>query len=95
MTFKDPSNLSRSMMILSLQIADFGLSNVYQQDKFLQTFCGSPLYASPEIINGRPYKGPEVRGALSGGLTASQLGFGAAPGVLPIWELGWQRHFLG
>ncbi|NXS13861.1 NUAK2 kinase, partial [Neodrepanis coruscans] len=44
----------------SLQIADFGLSNVYQQDKLLQTYCGSPLYASPEIINGRPYKGPEV-----------------------------------
>ncbi|NXY92612.1 NUAK2 kinase, partial [Alcedo cyanopectus] len=41
-------------------IADFGLSNVYQQDKLLQTYCGSPLYASPEIINGRPYKGPEV-----------------------------------
>uniref|UniRef100_A0A8D0H568 non-specific serine/threonine protein kinase n=1 Tax=Sphenodon punctatus TaxID=8508 RepID=A0A8D0H568_SPHPU len=44
----------------NIKIADFGLSNVYQQDKFLQTFCGSPLYASPEIVNGRPYKGPEV-----------------------------------
>ncbi|NXN78790.1 NUAK2 kinase, partial [Bombycilla garrulus] len=42
------------------QIADFGLSNMFQQDKLLQTYCGSPLYASPEIINGRPYKGPEV-----------------------------------
>lgn len=46
----------------SLQIADFGLSNLYQKDKFLQTFCGSPLYASPEIVNGRPYRGPEVSG---------------------------------
>ncbi|NXN47376.1 NUAK2 kinase, partial [Rhinoptilus africanus] len=44
----------------NIKIADFGLSNVYQQDKLLQTYCGSPLYASPEIINGRPYKGPEV-----------------------------------
>ncbi|NWI14471.1 NUAK2 kinase, partial [Crypturellus soui] len=44
----------------NIKIADFGLSNVYQQDRLLQTFCGSPLYASPEIINGRPYKGPEV-----------------------------------
>ncbi|NWH70699.1 NUAK2 kinase, partial [Piaya cayana] len=44
----------------NIKIADFGLSNVYQHDKLLQTYCGSPLYASPEIINGRPYKGPEV-----------------------------------
>lgn len=43
-----------------LQIADFGLSNLYHKDKLLQTFCGSPLYASPEIVNGRPYRGPEV-----------------------------------
>ncbi|XP_007951630.1 NUAK family SNF1-like kinase 2 [Orycteropus afer afer] len=44
----------------NIKIADFGLSNQYHQDKFLQTFCGSPLYASPEIINGKPYMGPEV-----------------------------------
>lgn len=44
----------------NIKIADFGLSNLYQKDKFLQTFCGSPLYASPEIVNGRPYHGPEV-----------------------------------
>nr|XP_033774930.1 NUAK family SNF1-like kinase 2 [Geotrypetes seraphini] len=44
----------------SVKIADFGLSNVYHHDKYLQTYCGSPLYASPEIVNGRPYKGPEV-----------------------------------
>ncbi|KAJ8258824.1 hypothetical protein COCON_G00178360 [Conger conger] len=44
----------------NVKIADFGLSNLYRGDEFLQTFCGSPLYASPEIVNGRPYKGPEV-----------------------------------
>lgn len=44
----------------NIKIADFGLSNLFQHDKYLQTFCGSPLYASPEIVNGRPYKGPEV-----------------------------------
>lgn len=46
--------------VLFLQIADFGLSNLYSGDEYLQTFCGSPLYASPEIVNGRPYHGPEV-----------------------------------
>ncbi|XP_020858784.1 NUAK family SNF1-like kinase 2 [Phascolarctos cinereus] len=44
----------------NIKIADFGLSNLYHQDKLLQTFCGSPLYASPEIVNGKPYMGPEV-----------------------------------
>ncbi|KAK2862133.1 hypothetical protein Q5P01_001666 [Channa striata] len=44
----------------NVKIADFGLSNLYCGDEFLQTFCGSPLYASPEIVNGRPYRGPEV-----------------------------------
>ncbi|XP_036415033.1 NUAK family SNF1-like kinase 2 [Colossoma macropomum] len=43
-----------------VKIADFGLSNLYGRDEYLQTYCGSPLYASPEIVNGRPYKGPEV-----------------------------------
>ncbi|XP_026162286.1 NUAK family SNF1-like kinase 2 [Mastacembelus armatus] len=44
----------------NVKIADFGLSNLYRGDEYLQTFCGSPLYASPEIVNGRPYHGPEV-----------------------------------
>ncbi|XP_038666810.1 NUAK family SNF1-like kinase 1 [Scyliorhinus canicula] len=44
----------------NIKIADFGLSSLYKKDTFLQTFCGSPLYASPEIVNGRPYHGPEV-----------------------------------
>uniref|UniRef100_A0A3P9KGA2 non-specific serine/threonine protein kinase n=1 Tax=Oryzias latipes TaxID=8090 RepID=A0A3P9KGA2_ORYLA len=44
----------------NVKIADFGLSNLFYGDEFLQTFCGSPLYASPEIVNGRPYRGPEV-----------------------------------
>ncbi|XP_040279912.1 NUAK family SNF1-like kinase 2 [Bufo bufo] len=44
----------------NVKIADFGLSNIYHSDSLLQTYCGSPLYASPEIVNGRPYIGPEV-----------------------------------
>lgn len=43
-----------------IKLADFGLSNTWQHNKLLHTFCGSPLYASPEIVNGRPYYGPEV-----------------------------------
>ncbi|XP_046805378.1 uncharacterized protein LOC111690869 isoform X6 [Lucilia cuprina] len=42
------------------KIADFGLSNVFTEQCLLATFCGSPLYASPEIVEGTPYHGPEV-----------------------------------
>ncbi|VVC26475.1 Protein kinase domain,Protein kinase-like domain,Serine/threonine-protein kinase, active site [Cinara cedri] len=42
------------------KIADFGLSNVFNQKALLSTYCGSPLYASPEIVTGTPYHGPEV-----------------------------------
>ncbi|XP_013097170.2 mucin-19 isoform X4 [Stomoxys calcitrans] len=42
------------------KIADFGLSNVFDDQRLLATFCGSPLYASPEIVEGNPYHGPEV-----------------------------------
>ena len=48
-----------------IQIADFGLANLYSGDSLLKTFCGSPLYASPEIVNGTPYYGPEVMFSIS------------------------------
>ncbi len=44
----------------SVKLADFGLSNSWSPSNLLYTFCGSPLYASPEIVNGVPYFGPEV-----------------------------------
>ena len=43
-----------------IKLADFGLSNNWSPNSLLYTFCGSPLYASPEIVNGYPYFGPEV-----------------------------------
>ncbi|KAM3871741.1 NUAK family SNF1-like kinase 1 [Diretmus argenteus] len=45
---------------LNVKLADFGLSNHFQRGNLLQTYCGSPLYASPEIVKGLPYQGPEV-----------------------------------
>ncbi|UJR10177.1 hypothetical protein I4U23_014392 [Adineta vaga] len=43
-----------------IKLADFGLSNNWSPRRLLHTFCGSPLYASPEIVSGIPYYGPEV-----------------------------------
>ena len=45
---------------LNIKIADFGLSNIMQDGFFLKTSCGSPNYAAPEVISGKPYLGPEV-----------------------------------
>ncbi|KAF7659912.1 hypothetical protein LDENG_00291210 [Lucifuga dentata] len=45
---------------LNVKLADFGLSNHFRRDTLLQTYCGSPLYAAPEIVKGLPYQGPEV-----------------------------------
>ena len=38
-----------------LKIIDFGLSREYNEEELLSTKCGSPSYASPELIMGRPY----------------------------------------
>ncbi|XP_076338511.1 5'-AMP-activated protein kinase catalytic subunit alpha-2-like [Tachypleus tridentatus] len=45
---------------LNVKIADFGLSNIMLDGEFLQTSCGSPNYASPEVVSGMLYAGPEV-----------------------------------
>lgn len=60
------------------KIADFGLSNVFEDQRQLSTFCGSPLYASPEIVNGTPYQGPEVD-CWSLGVLLYTLVYGAMP----------------
>jgi len=44
----------------TLKITDFGLSKVIRgKGKFLHSRCGTPAYAAPELIRGRPY-GPKV-----------------------------------
>ncbi|XP_043279982.1 serine/arginine repetitive matrix protein 2 isoform X2 [Venturia canescens] len=60
------------------KIADFGLSNVFDEQRLLNTFCGSPLYASPEIVKGTPYHGPEVD-CWSLGVLLYTLVYGAMP----------------
>ena len=40
-----------------LKIIDFGLSNFCEPDNYLETPCGSPCYASPEMVSGDKYNG--------------------------------------
>ncbi|KAI3760700.1 hypothetical protein L1987_51098 [Smallanthus sonchifolius] len=44
----------------NVKIADFGFANVMRDGHLLKTSCGSPNYASPEVISGNLYAGPEV-----------------------------------
>lgn len=43
-----------------IKIIDFGLSNMFARRTQLKTFCGSLYFAAPELLNAKPYTGPEV-----------------------------------
>ncbi|CAJ1343176.1 unnamed protein product [Effrenium voratum] len=63
---------------LHVKIADFGLSNTMRDGEFLKTSCGSPNYASPEVVTGKAYVGPEVD-VWSGGVVLYALLCGTLP----------------
>lgn len=41
----------------NIKIADFGMAALETEQKLLETSCGSPHYASPEIVTGKNYHG--------------------------------------
>ncbi|OBZ88240.1 Serine/threonine-protein kinase GIN4 [Choanephora cucurbitarum] len=41
----------------NIKIADFGMASLQPIGSLLETSCGSPHYASPEIVAGMPYQG--------------------------------------
>ena len=43
-----------------IRLIDFGLSNIYENNQLLSTACGSPVYAAPEMLEGKLYKGSTV-----------------------------------
>lgn len=44
----------------NIKLVDFGLSNIIKEGRALKTSCGSPNYAAPEVINGKPYDGCQI-----------------------------------
>ncbi|KAF4730618.1 hypothetical protein FOZ62_010938, partial [Perkinsus olseni] len=59
-----PENLLLDGTNTNIKIGDFGLSNKMCDGEYLKTSCGSPNYASPEVVSGRFYVGPEYSGDL-------------------------------
>ncbi|SAM84858.1 related to serine/threonine protein kinase [Ustilago bromivora] len=52
-----PENLLLDETKKIVKIADFGMAALQLTEKMLETSCGSPHYASPEIVSGKRYKG--------------------------------------
>ncbi|XP_031752275.1 probable serine/threonine-protein kinase SIK1B [Xenopus tropicalis] len=45
---------------MDLKLADFGFGNFYKEGQALNTWCGSPPYAAPEVFQGQEYEGPPL-----------------------------------
>ena len=51
-----PENILLTKNKSKIKLVDFGLSNSYKYGTLLQTACGSPCYAPPEMISGKEYQ---------------------------------------
>uniref|UniRef100_A0A0W0GCC5 Protein kinase domain-containing protein n=1 Tax=Moniliophthora roreri TaxID=221103 RepID=A0A0W0GCC5_MONRR len=43
-----------------VKLGDFGFTREYERGALMETFCGTTGYASPEMLQGQRYLGPEV-----------------------------------
>jgi serine/threonine-protein kinase HSL1 (negative regulator of Swe1 kinase) len=53
----DSDSSSSDSQLKRVKIADFGMSTLDSLNGLLRTSCGSPHYASPEIVRGQTYSG--------------------------------------
>lgn len=70
----------------NIKLADFGFSNEYTPGVPLNTWCGSPPYAAPEIFEGKQYDGPRAD-VWSLGVVLYVLVCGALPFDGPTMQL--------
>ena len=52
-----PENILLNEDRTQIKVIDFGLSNYSDKSELLHSSCGSPCYASPEMLSGDPYWG--------------------------------------
>lgn len=44
----------------NIKLADFGMAALQPEGQWLNTSCGSPHYAAPEVVNGQQYRGDKA-----------------------------------
>jgi serine/threonine protein kinase len=49
-----------------VKLGDFGFTREYERGNYMETFCGTTGYASPEMLQGRKYQGPGESRIVSG-----------------------------
>ena len=55
-----PENILLDASQKNIKVIDFGLSNYCADTELLKSACGSPCFASPEMLSGNPYNGIET-----------------------------------
>nr|CCC93683.1 unnamed protein product [Trypanosoma congolense IL3000] len=55
-----PENILLEKGTNTVKLADFGLSSYSRDGRFLETSCGTPNYASPQVVSGELYAGPDT-----------------------------------
>ena len=73
-----PENILLNEEYTQIKFIDFGLSNYCSQNELLHSSCGSPCYASPEMLSGRAYKGTTTD-LWSAGIVLYSMLVGALP----------------
>ncbi|NXS18692.1 PASK kinase, partial [Mystacornis crossleyi] len=62
----------------TIKLVDFGSAAYLEPGKLFYTFCGTIEYCSPEVLSGKPYRGPELE-MWSLGITLYTLVLGENP----------------
>ena len=73
-----PENILLDGNHKNIKVIDFGLSNYFENDELLCSSCGSPCYASPEMLSGKPYQGLKTD-IWSGGIVLYSMLVGSLP----------------
>ena len=73
-----PENILLNEEHTQIKFIDFGLSNYCTNNELLHSSCGSPCYASPEMLSGHSYKGTTTD-LWSAGIVLYSMLVGALP----------------